>query len=168
MSKSQYRTQYKSFYRREWLNEPTRGTAFIEAEVEETDSWSHGYGTVTIKDCTRQIELSFPLDGPERRQNSLAKIKLLMEVLGGFYKELSHEAKRAEARDAESAARRALWAENDAGLNAAEPELVRRFGPSLIASYEEIESQGVSLTDDECHCDACLAGTGDACANAFC
>src|SRR4051812_27791770 len=96
------------FYRREWLNLPGEGNAFIEAEVRkpyrEDEYAYYDGGELTIKDCNRQIMLSFPVSGNERRANSLHKIAELMAVIEHFQAVLlyaANEAERVELRQAE-------------------------------------------------------------------
>jgi hypothetical protein len=92
------------FYRREWLNEPGEGTAFIEAEIRKPyrdDEFAYfDGGDITIKDCNRQISLSFPVNSFERRENSLAKIAQLLNVIENFQAMLLHIANKTEQQEA--------------------------------------------------------------------
>lgn len=90
------------FYRREWLNEPGEGTAFIEAEIRKPyreDKFAY-FGDITIKDCNRQVTLAFPVNGFERRENSLAKIAQLLNVVENFQAMLLHIANKTEQQEA--------------------------------------------------------------------
>lgn len=92
------------FYRREWLNVPGEGTAFIEAEIRKpyrADQFAYFEGgDISIKDCNRQITLSFPVNGLERRENSLAKIAQLLGVIEHFQAVLLHVANQTERQEA--------------------------------------------------------------------
>jgi DNA-directed RNA polymerase alpha subunit len=120
-----------AFYRREWLNVPGEGNAFIEAQVDNPHQgrdhvWYEG-GELTIKDCTRQINLSFRVSA-RYRENSLAKIATLLEVIEQFQAFLLHSANMCEK---------------------AEKEHHEKLQEMQIAS---------GLRDDECDCPACNLG----------
>lgn len=88
------------YFRREWLNTPGSGTAFIEAQIdkpyrEDALGWFEG-GQLIIKDCNKQIKLDFPVSNVTARENSLQKIALLFEVLEQFQTNILHVADLAE------------------------------------------------------------------------
>lgn len=97
------------FFRREWLNVPGSGNAFIEAQIdkpyrEDELAWYEG-GDLTIKDCNKQITLSFPVSDVMSRENSLRKIAVLFEVLEQFQTHILHVADLAEKTEIERAAK---------------------------------------------------------------
>lgn len=98
------------FFRREWLNAPGMGTAFIEAQVDKPNredelAWFEG-GDLVIKDCNKQIALSFPVSDVTSRENSLRKIAVLFEVLEQFQTHILHVADLAEKTELMRAARK--------------------------------------------------------------
>jgi hypothetical protein len=98
------------FFRREWLNAPGSGTAFVEAQIDKpnrTDSlaWYEG-GNLVIKDCNKQVTLGFPVSNVASRENSLRKIAVLFEVLEQFQTNLLHVADLAEKAELARAKRK--------------------------------------------------------------
>src|SRR3954471_9180145 len=91
------------FYRREWLNLPGEGNAFVEAEIrkpyQEDEYAYYDGGELTIKDCSKQITLSFPINGEERRQNSIHKIAQLLGVIEHFQAVLLYTANETERQE---------------------------------------------------------------------
>ena len=69
-------------------------TSYIFAEAESSDGGEYKLGNymLILADCRRRIELEFFLGTPRHRQQSLAKIDLLLEVLNAFRAALSKEA----------------------------------------------------------------------------
>lgn len=127
------------FYRREWLNAPGQGNGFVEADIrkpyrEDEYSYYEG-GQLTIKDCTRQITLSFPVSGVERRENSLAKIAGIINVLEGFQAVLLHTANKAEEMEKK-------LAEATAEKEAINKPILERF---------------MGRESDECDCPRCVS-----------
>lgn len=85
-----------SYLRRQFLNE-TPGeldhTSYVLATVENSFEGEYDpTGTLYLADCKRTIRLEFYLGRPETRTASLAKINLLLEVLGEFRSALVNEA----------------------------------------------------------------------------
>ena len=68
--------------------------SYVLAEVESSDGGEYKCGTymITLADCRRQIQLEFPLATARDRNQSLAKIDLLLEVFIGFGTALQKEA----------------------------------------------------------------------------
>jgi hypothetical protein len=96
------RDRKSRLYRREWLNGPTQGTAYVEAEVPvqtEAGTFYHEGSHLTLADCSRVVALSFPLHSRDQRENSLAKIALLQEIVEQFATALLQEANLAEAAE---------------------------------------------------------------------
>jgi hypothetical protein len=73
-------------------------TAYILAEVESSSdgTYKNGHYMLTLADCTRQIRLEFYLGTSRYRKQSLAKLDLLMRILGDFREALNAEAKLIE------------------------------------------------------------------------
>lgn len=107
----QYNKSQYFYYRREWLNPPGQGNAFIEAEVGKPErpdtvhAWYDG-GNITIKDCSRQINLSFPIADVHTRENSLRKIAIFLEIIEQFQTFILHAANLAEKAEAARNAKR--------------------------------------------------------------
>ena len=84
------------YLRREFLNAAPQleHTSYILCHVENSENGSnaHGSNVVNIADCKRVITLDFYLGDKEARDSSLAKINLLLEVLGEFRDGLLAEA----------------------------------------------------------------------------
>lgn len=108
----QHDANHYFYYRREWLNKPGQGNAFIEAEVGKPEredaihAWYDG-GDITIKDCNRQVNLSFPISNTHTRENSLRKIAMFLEIVEQFQAHLLHAANLAEKAEAVRDAKRA-------------------------------------------------------------
>lgn len=83
-----------SYRKRRFLN-PARKEhdSYISVVCESSGDGSYACGNnlVTIADCRRIIQLEFPLSYSGARRQSLSKINLLLEVLGGFRDALSQE-----------------------------------------------------------------------------
>jgi len=88
----------ESISHREFLNEDA-GLASIETEV-NIDSWRYGTtkklnmdinGTVNIHDCNRSISLDFSADTAEEYKQAKYKLKILLDALRQFDRELSNK-----------------------------------------------------------------------------
>src|SRR5688572_6857691 len=68
--------------------------SYVLAEIESSyeGEYNGGHYMITLADCRRQIQLEFPLTTARSRQQSLAKIDLLLEVLIDFGAALQKEA----------------------------------------------------------------------------
>lgn len=85
----------QAYLRREWLNpELSLHTSYIMSHIEDTREGTnkHGSNLLLIADCTRVIQLEFFLGNEKAREESLAKIILLLEILGEFRDELLNQA----------------------------------------------------------------------------
>ena len=83
------------YLKRRFLSSPSaRHGAYILAQVESSVRGSHRNTTniITIADWKRVIELEFYLGTARHRRESLAKIDLLMKVVGEFRRALRAEA----------------------------------------------------------------------------
>jgi hypothetical protein len=84
------------YLHREFLNVAPElaHTSYILCHVEDSDSgrFPHGSNVLTIADCKRSIVLEFYLATQEARDASIAKINLLLEILGQFRDALLNEA----------------------------------------------------------------------------
>jgi hypothetical protein len=94
-----------SYLRRQFLNE-TPGeldhTSYVLATVENSFEGEYDpTGTLYLADCKRTIRLEFYLGRPEARTASLAKINLLLEILGEFRSAVVAEAQKIEDDDAD-------------------------------------------------------------------
>jgi|SRR5215213_729456 len=89
-------TETYSYLRRQFLNEAPEElvhTSYVLATVE--NSFEGEYlptGTLYLADCKRTIRLEFYLGRAETRTASIAKINLLLDVLGEFRSALVNEA----------------------------------------------------------------------------
>lgn len=85
-----------SYLRRQFLNETPEEldhTSYVLATVENSFEGEYdSTGTLYLADCKRTIRLEFYLGRREARTASLAKINLLLEVLGEFRTALIAEA----------------------------------------------------------------------------
>ena len=85
-----------SYLRRQFLNETSEElvhTSYVLATVENSfDGEYHSIATLHVADCQRTIRLEFYLGRAEARTASIAKINLLLEVLGEFRSALVTEA----------------------------------------------------------------------------
>ncbi len=83
-----------TYVRRTFLNEDDLVHAsYVLATVEDSYKGEClSSGKLHIADCTRVIKLEFYLGRPEARTASIAKINLLLEVLGAFRDALINEA----------------------------------------------------------------------------
>ena len=92
-----------SYLRRQFLNETPEEldhTSYVLATVENSFEGEYdSTGTLYLADCKRTIRLEFYLGRPEARTASLAKINLLLEVLGEFRTALIAEADEIENED---------------------------------------------------------------------
>lgn len=81
----------KEVYSRKWIN-PKKGSAFVITEAYyykkpysyhsgRADVYPEFSGTITMKDCFKQIELEFACFNPRRVEQRLQKIKVLKESL---------------------------------------------------------------------------------------
>jgi hypothetical protein len=70
------------YYARRWLNEPGfDGGAVVLAQVTGTTT---RYGSLTISDCFRAVTLELSTGDADCRRNSLAKLDVLLDVIGGL------------------------------------------------------------------------------------
>jgi hypothetical protein len=84
-----------NYRKRSFLMPPSTGApSYVLAEVESSSGGEYncGHHTITLADCRRQIQLEFPLASARERNQSLAKIDLLLEVFIGFGTALQKEA----------------------------------------------------------------------------
>ena len=84
-----------SYRKRSFLIPPSTGVqSYVLAEVESSNGGEYncGHYIITLADCRRQIQLEFPLATARDRNQSLAKIDLLLEVFIGFGIALQKEA----------------------------------------------------------------------------
>ncbi len=98
----------KSFHvnEREFLNLQNDLRAYVIAYVEDTNPYpacceeyrEGGQIALRIADCYNEIELSFDLSSARERENSLYKIKTLVETLSRFREAIETEAKAIEER----------------------------------------------------------------------
>ena len=88
-------TGIDAYVRREWLNpEASLHTSYVMVHVEDSQGGTnkHGANVVWFADCRRVIQLEFFLGNAKAREESLAKINLLLEVFGEFRNELLNQA----------------------------------------------------------------------------
>jgi hypothetical protein len=83
--------------RREFLNAAPgdlvhTSYALVHVEDSERGTNPHGNNVLNIADCKRVVTLDFYLGNQAARDASIAKINLLLEVLGGFREALINEA----------------------------------------------------------------------------
>ena len=94
-----------SYLRRQFLNETPEEldhTSYVLATVENSFEGEYdSTGTLYLADCKRTIRLEFYLGRPEARTASLAKINLLLEILGEFRSAVVAEAQKIEDDDAD-------------------------------------------------------------------
>ena len=86
--------QTYKYLRREFLNPAeTIQTSYVLAHVEDSFSGEspHGSNVLTISDCKRVTTFDFYLGSQVARDASIAKINLLMEILGEFRDALIQE-----------------------------------------------------------------------------
>jgi len=84
------------FRKRAFLTPVSTGTtSYVLAEVESSEDGAYKWGhyMLTLADCRRKIELEFFLGTTRARQQSLAKIDLLVEILNEFRASLREEAR---------------------------------------------------------------------------
>jgi hypothetical protein len=85
---------------RVFLHPPTTGkNSYICAIAESSEGGTNEAGdySLILADCHHAIELEFSLLNPEQRQESLAKVDSLAEVVNRFREALHAEAKAIEA-----------------------------------------------------------------------
>ena len=83
--------------RREFLNAAPADLvhtsyALVHVEDSERGTKAHGSNVVSIADCKRVVTLDFYLGNQAARDSSIAKINLLLELLGEFRDALLNEA----------------------------------------------------------------------------
>ncbi len=110
----------KKFHVRErtFLNLDPELRAYLIAIVEDTGHITtccrehryHGEIVLKMADCYEDISLHFDLSTKEQRENSLFKIKKMVEVLTAFRDALAIEAEAAAARDTVNLHERAMAA----------------------------------------------------------
>ena len=93
--------------RREFLNKFSNLRAYVIAIVEDarekhvcckdSDEWQEI--SLRIADCNKEIELYFDLDSVEERENSLYKIRTLVEVMTEFKQAIESEVEVINARE---------------------------------------------------------------------
>ena len=78
-------------------------TSYVFAEVESSQGGEYKWGSymLTIADCRRRIQIEFFLGTARARQQSLAKLDLLLEVLTKFRLALRKEAQLISEHDRE-------------------------------------------------------------------
>jgi hypothetical protein len=84
-----------SFRRRVFLASVSTGfTSYVFAEVESSQGGEYKWGhyMLSIADCRRRIQIEFFLGTARARQQSLAKVDLLLDVLTKFRLALGKEA----------------------------------------------------------------------------
>jgi hypothetical protein len=84
-----------TFRRRVFLASVSTGfTSYVFAEVESSQGGEYKWGhyMLSIADCRRRIQIEFFLGTARARQQSLAKVDLLLEVLTKFRLALLKEA----------------------------------------------------------------------------
>jgi|SRR5215213_479774 len=85
-----------SYLRRQFLNEAPEElihTSYVLATVENSfEGEYHSTGALYLADCKRTIRLEFYLGRAEARTASIAKVNLLLKVLGEFRNALTQEA----------------------------------------------------------------------------
>ena len=85
-----------TYIRREFLNAApeTIHTSYVLAHVEDSENGgnAHGSNVVNIADCKRVTTFDFYLGNQQSRDWSIAKINLLLEILGEFRDALINEA----------------------------------------------------------------------------
>lgn len=84
-------------------------TSYVLAGAESSHGGQYrcGHYGIALADCRRRIDLEFCLATAPERRRSLAKIDLLIEVLGGFRDALAAEARLIEEREHERRGRAA-------------------------------------------------------------
>ncbi len=90
------------YYKRTFLAPASsRTTSYIVAEVESSNGGEYALGTnmLTVADCGRQIELEFFLGNARDRQRSLAKARLLADIVNTFCEGLREEAALIDKND---------------------------------------------------------------------
>jgi hypothetical protein len=85
------------YIRREFLNAAPADlvhTSYVLAHVEDSDSGriAHGSNMLVIADCNRTTKFEFYLGNKAARDSSIAKVNLLLEILGEFRDGLLNEA----------------------------------------------------------------------------
>ena len=89
-----------AYCERVFLHPPTTGkNSYICAIAESSDNGKNVAGdyAIVVADCHHAIELEFSLINPEQRQESLAKVDALAEVVNRFREALHAEAKTIES-----------------------------------------------------------------------
>lgn len=92
-----------AYCERVFLHPPTTGkNSYICAIAESSDGGNNEAGdyVLFLADCHHAVELEFSLINPEQRQESLAKIDTLAEVISRFREALHTEAKAIESTKA--------------------------------------------------------------------
>jgi hypothetical protein len=89
-----------AYCERVFLHPPTTGkNSYICAIAESSEGGTNVTGdyVIVLADCHHAIELEFSLINPEQRQESLAKVDTLAEVVNHFREALHAEAKAIES-----------------------------------------------------------------------
>jgi hypothetical protein len=89
-----------AYCKRVFLHPPTTGkNSYICAIAESSDGGRDTAGdyALVLADCHHAVELEFSLVNPKEREESLAKVDILAEVVNGFREALHTEAKAIES-----------------------------------------------------------------------
>ena len=92
-------TQF-SYCKRVFLNPPATGkNSYICALAESSEGGQNEAGdyALVLADCHHAVELEFSLINSKEREESLAKVDILAEVVNGFRDALHNEAKAIES-----------------------------------------------------------------------
>lgn len=77
----------KRWNKRSWLNSDKSMTGFIYWEVEKEageEQFLFSWGSVRIGDCSRIVNLEFPLGKPSENRRSLKKLDNMIDQLNQF------------------------------------------------------------------------------------
>ena len=91
-----------AYCERVFLHPPTTGkNSYICAIVESSEGGTNDAGdyVLILADCHHAIELEFSLVSPKEREESLAKIDTLAEVINRFHEALHSEAEAIKAKE---------------------------------------------------------------------
>jgi len=112
MSKK-YHVQERTF-----LNLKTELRAYIIAVIEDTreipnqneDDWKWGQIELKLADCSREVSFDFDLSSSSDRENSLHKIRKIVEVINAFHQAIEIEAESIAERQSFTPSTKALTA----------------------------------------------------------
>jgi hypothetical protein len=94
------KTSQFAYCERVFLHPPTTGkNSYICAIAESSEGGVYKAGdyVLIVADCHHAIELEFSLINPKEREESLAKIEVLVEIVSRFREALHSEAKAIES-----------------------------------------------------------------------